>query len=431
MKKYIDYLRDQQGNKPSTPRGAENSRADNTTANPYSRGPSQSDLESDSNDNFEDILIAGEHPASQTSVTIDNTFATESSMPEEVLPPKTHVSVHSDEQLIAPDSNEPHFVTTFGNTNTQFDTSSWLHDISETTREIFHHAERNEPTDIAPLYEHLSIILNQIASMPDELHILELEMHQNITAVQAVDNNIGDLVQKSIILMLYTIKTGLLLKTHPEKLTHLVVAAMLHHIGMVMVPSEIRRKKGTLTESELNRIKQAPQDASRYLKSCQVKEESILLAAEQSAERFDGSGPMGISGSKIAWSARLIGLLSMFESLIHFRPYRERLLPREAISKLINSHKECFDPEMLKTLIEAISLYPVGTYVQLNTGEIGLVITVHNKFPLRPLIHLTMNQYGDAIPERTIDLKHQSNMVIKKCTYKESLEELIQKNRPG
>ncbi|MDQ7001436.1 MAG: hypothetical protein Q9N02_01960, partial [Ghiorsea sp.] len=72
-------------------------------------------------------------------------------------------------------------------------------------------------------------------------------------------------------------------------------------------------------------------------------------------------------------------------------------------------------------LIEAVSLYPVGTFVQLNTGEIGQVTMVHSKFPLRPMVYINMDSQGNAITVREIDLKLQPNLMIQKCMYEESL----------
>jgi len=303
-----------------------------------------------------------------------------------------------------------------------FDFATWLQLISQDLSAIFQAAQEQQPTDTLQLNEHLRILFSLLERDNTTLGFLELEISRNIKSICNVDISVNDLVQKAIMMMLYTIKVGLQLKLQHQELLQNTVAAMLHHIGMAMVPDAIRHQTGKLSADEIKLIKNASKNAVRYLNSCDIDNNLLLLAAAQSSERFDGSGATGLSGHNIAWIARVIGLLSMFEALIHIRPYRQRLLPRDAIRELVNRHKRAFDPVILKALIESISLYPVGTFVQLNTGEIGQVITVHNKFPLRPIVHINMDKFGNAITEREINLKNQPNLMIQKCMYEEALE---------
>ena len=302
-----------------------------------------------------------------------------------------------------------------------FSVAAWLQTISQSLQIIFQAAEKQEATDVSILDAPLQTLMEQLEDNTKVLDALELEISRNIKQICNADCSVNDLVEKSIMMMLYTIKISLRLQLQHHAIVEHATAAMLHHIGMAMVPNEVRHKAGKLTKDELALIRQAPENAVKYLKSCHVTHESILLAAEQAAERYDGSGPLGLTGHDIAWIARVVGLLSMFEALIHIRPYRQRLLPRDAIRELVNRHKKAFDPILLKALIEAVSLYPVGTFVQLNTGEIGQVIMVHSKFPLRPVVYINMDSHGNPITAREIDLKQQPNLMIQKCMYEESL----------
>lgn len=333
---------------------------------------------------------------------------------EEVEITTSLIAIAEGAQPILPESAE--------NKVNGFDFATWLQLISQDLSAIFQAAQEQHPTDTLQLNEHLRILFSLLERDSTTLGFLELEISRNIKSICNVDISVNDLVQKAIMMMLYTIKVGLQLKLQHQELLQNTVAAMLHHIGMAMVPDAIRHQTGKLSPDEIKLIKNASKNAVRYLNSCDIDNNLLLLAAAQSSERFDGSGATGLSGHNIAWIARVIGLLSMFEALIHIRPYRQRLLPRDAIRELVNRHKRAFDPVILKALIESISLYPVGTFVQLNTGEIGQVITVHNKFPLRPIVHINMDKFGNAITEREINLKNQPNLMIQKCMYEEALE---------
>jgi len=298
----------------------------------------------------------------------------------------------------------------------------WLDRCVSLVLEIFRAAAKGVPANIEPLAAHIHLLLRSLAKKPQNVDLLELAISRRERRIRGAAPDLGDLIEKAITMMLYAVKMGLHLQLQGEELQALIVSAMLHHIGMARVPAFIRLKQEKLKESERGLINQAIRQGASYLRSCGITDQSILDTVEQARERFDGSGdPSGLKGNEISPFARIVGLLSMFEALIHFRPYRRRLLPRDAIRQLIVEHKNAFDPQMLKALIESVSLYPVGTYVQLNTGDIGQVIRVHRRLPLRPIIRLASDRHGNSIKPRDVDLQKQPNLQVEHCMYPEEL----------
>ncbi|HEX2056526.1 MAG TPA: HD domain-containing phosphohydrolase, partial [Nitrospiraceae bacterium] len=107
----------------------------------------------------------------------------------------------------------------------------------------------------------------------------------------------------------------------------------------------------------------------------------------QAHERWMGQGyPNKLKGRQINELAQIIGLVDVFDALVSPRPYRQRLLPHEAIRELLNSERAAFPREIMKALVEQLSVYPLGTKVCLNTGEEGVVIGINPKYPCRPLV---------------------------------------------
>jgi len=305
------------------------------------------------------------------------------------------------------------------------ETARWLTRCAQLVAELFIAARSNNPASIDPVSTHLNVILKEVAKKGNVVtDQLELEISKQTKLIGKIDPDLGSLVRKSIMMMLYAIKMGSRLHLDIEQLRLHTLAAMIHHIGMAQIPSEIRNKKERLTEEEMKEISTASEKSHAYLIQCNIADTVILLAASQAQERYDGSGPQGLAESDIAYSARMIGLLSMFEALIHYRPYRRRLLPRDAIRHLVNNFKKAFDPIMLKALIESISLYPVGTYVQLNSGDVALVVRVRPLRPLRPLILITHDSQGNEVPSREVDLQEQLSLMVERCMYREQLSTL-------
>lgn len=298
---------------------------------------------------------------------------------------------------------------------------TWLSGCVMLLVRLYEDAAHDTPTDTAPLLRHLNQFSAKIYEDAEELSALELDIANRIESIRQSHADCGDLVQKAVMMMLYGFKVCVQMRMEPTEIDRHVAAAILHNIGMAQILVETRQKEGKLTNAERTLIRHVPEKSVDYLKRCGISDRVILLAAQQAQERHDGSGPNGLSGADISLGARIVGLLSMFEALVHVRSYRERLLPRDAIRELVNGQKNRFDPAILKNLIESVSLYPVGTYVQLNSGDIGQVVRVQPRLPLRPKVMLTMDRLGNRIQPREVDLQKQPNLMVQRCMYREGL----------
>jgi len=314
-------------------------------------------------------------------------------------------------------------------TSASDDDKQWLNQCVGHVLTFFRAAARHKPGKISLLSEHVASLLASLTKRPERVTNLELAVSSETMKIRETDADLGDLIEKSVMMMLYAIKMGLQLQFNDDELHALVLAGMLHHIGMARISTDIRHKKKKLGAMERDQIHAAPAQGAEYLRQCGIHDERILTAASQAQERFDGSGPAGLQENDISRTARIIGLLSMFEALIHYRAYRKRLLPRDAIRELLIHHKNAFDPAFLKCLIDAISLYPVGSYVQLNSGDIGQVIRVHHRLPLRPTVHLSMDRHGNGIIPRDVNMQTQPTLMVEHCMYPEDVVEISQQGQ--
>jgi len=400
MVKYFDLLRAHQQKE-----------AEETEASPNPKS-----LEAHQDDHAFEELLSNEKPIQQKNITTQALNNGKSLLVDE-KPSKKEKSLGA---------NWPTTIDASTTIDLKKPDNTWLKRCVHLVFLLFQYAHQNKATDVSPLSKHISNLLAQLKhdKSNEMMDILELSIVQQARQIQRMNKNLGSLVQKSILMMLYAIKVGQHLKLNDHELHTHTTAAMLHHIGMTQVSANIRQKKERLNKKELAEINQAFQYGHDFLLQCKVSNKSILQATLQAPERYDGSGKTGLKGNHIAWGARLVSVLSMFEALIHYRPYRARLLPRDAIREIVKYHKKSFDIVMLKALIESISLYPIGTYVQLNSGEIGMVVHIHPHLPLRPVVNIQMDLHGRDIPLRQVDLRGQPNLSIEKCMYKENIHNL-------
>ena len=64
------------------------------------------------------------------------------------------------------------------------------------------------------------------------------------------------------------------------------------------------------------------------------------------------------------------------------------MLPHEAVRQFLTVGKNAFPGNLLKMLVQQISLFPVGTVVRLSTNETAMVVKTHPRYPLRPVVRI-------------------------------------------
>ncbi|MDX8395644.1 MAG: hypothetical protein R8K22_04440 [Mariprofundaceae bacterium] len=309
MAKYIDLLRAHQ-NKNSQPEKAE----PNAIASPFQNDEIDHKAQTSG---LEELLHDESSHAEMESCPEDILMADELLSEDEELEPTT-ISTNTAQEEPSPET--PEIIPTNPKTASKNTCTDWLFQCAELITGIYQKAKKEQESSIQALSKHLNELLSQLKNDAELIDILELDIASNIKKISLLDSNLGSLIQKSIMMMLYTIKISTPLKLNEDETRSHILAAMLHHIGMAQISSEIRHKKDRLDKDEIAQIRQASGKGHDYLTLCGITDASILLAAKQSQERYDGSGPQEIVGSDIAYSARLTGLLSLFEALIHYRP---------------------------------------------------------------------------------------------------------------
>lgn len=214
----------------------------------------------------------------------------------------------------------------------------------------------------------------------------------------------------SVNVCILVIKLAASLGWSENKLRSLGIAALLHDSGMVYV-LPLASKPSKLSPDEYEEIKKHPLYGKEILEKLDNEiekglKELIVTVAYEEHERINGQGyPRGLKDKGLSESAKIIGLVDTYEGLTHPRSYRERMLPHLALRYLIETSEEQFEAKMLKIFIEELSLYPLGSFVKLNTEEIGEVVKSNRKFPTRPVIKVILNGRGEKMePAKFINL---------------------------
>ncbi len=211
------------------------------------------------------------------------------------------------------------------------------------------------------------------------------------------------LVTHSVNVTFYSLILGQAMNYNEKQMLELGTGTILIDAGMTKVPVYIVHKQSRLTDSEYQMIKAHPVHGYKSLRSYPQINEKITNISLQHHEQFDGKGyPRGLKGKEIDEYARIASIADSYESQISNRSYREKVGAYHAMKNLLAGGVNKFDPEILKIFLSRMSVYPIGSLVELNDQTIGLVIGSIAEKPLRPVIKLVFDSRHEKIADTQI-----------------------------
>ncbi|MFH2201699.1 MAG: hypothetical protein ABIJ96_01150 [Elusimicrobiota bacterium] len=122
--------------------------------------------------------------------------------------------------------------------------------------------------------------------------------------------------------------------------------------------------------------------------------------------------------------AHILDVAEVYEALTHVRPYRGRALPHDAVKYVIDEGGGGrFDSSVIKALIQSLSVYPPGSYVELNNGLLAEVESINPRLPTRPILRPAYNSAGSLLPDTApLDLSKSPLIRIQKIVDEMTIE---------
>jgi len=190
-----------------------------------------------------------------------------------------------------------------------------------------------------------------------------------------------------------------------SRLEDIGMGALLHDIGQVKVDSKLLTKAGRLNQNEMAAMAQHPKFAFDILQSKKDLTSSCIDIAINHHERLEGQGyPRGLKGDKLSDEVKLVSIVDVFESLTSPQVYRKSMSVGDAYKILMAGKRSHFDERMVIKFVEWRGLYPPGSIVEMENGEVGIVIAANRKLKLKPKVLLILDEYKQNRKERIIDM---------------------------
>lgn len=228
-----------------------------------------------------------------------------------------------------------------------------------------------------------------------------------LTRIKAADEYV---YQHSIGSSVWAVVFGRHLGFDRETLVAVGLGGMLLDIGKTKIPAEILRKPERLTDKEMALMRRHVEFSLDILAEAGNVDPRIECMVANHHERFNGQGYPGVvEGAGIPVLGRLAGIVDTYDAMVTKRPYANRVSSFDAMRELQRKSDIDFQSEMVDQFVQAVGMFPTGSLIELNTGEVGVVVAQNNYQRLRPEVMIVLDR--DKNPSRdfrTIDLRLMS-----------------------
>ncbi len=197
----------------------------------------------------------------------------------------------------------------------------------------------------------------------------------------------------------------------PRDINDVAFACAMMDMGKTTLPLDLLRSPNKPSDEEWELLRSHVDRGVDLLSENGVEDARILSAIRTHHERHDGSGyPNGLAGNKIPAFGRIAGIVDSYDAMITERPYAKAKSSYQAIQEIQHSADTLYQQELVDYFIRAIGVFPVGAIVELNTGEVGVVVSQSMDSRLKPKVMLILE--ADKQPRKhlvIIDLSAQQS----------------------
>jgi HD-GYP domain-containing protein (c-di-GMP phosphodiesterase class II) len=216
-------------------------------------------------------------------------------------------------------------------------------------------------------------------------------------------------VSHSLDVSIYMAAFGRFLQLDQAQIELLAYLGMLQDIGKVRLPKTLLEKRGRLSIEEFEQAKLHVNYSVEILRATAGIPIELPRLATLHHERHDGSGyPNRLQGHDIGMIGAIAAIVDTFDAMTVPRPYADAVAPSAAISNLYKWRGVSFDAGLVEQFIRFVGIFPVGSLVELNSGETGVVISQNPEQRLKPRVMVIRDAKGFELrPQKLLDLSRE------------------------
>jgi putative nucleotidyltransferase with HDIG domain len=241
------------------------------------------------------------------------------------------------------------------------------------------------------------------AELTDELVELSSSRPSVFTTMSQLKEQSDYAFSHSVNVSIISIAIGRRLGKASDELKVISLAGLLHDVGMMKISENIINKPDKLTESEFDEIKKHPELGYKILHNDQSLPSEVATVALQHHEKTDGSGyPLGLYERQLHNITKIVSIADVYDAITSKKSYNHERTPSEALKILFSFSGKHFNEVLVKFFINAIGIYPIGTLVMLDSGELGIILESNKKDLTKPKVLLVSDEMAQKIDKPVI-----------------------------
>ena len=233
----------------------------------------------------------------------------------------------------------------------------------------------------------------------------------------------GILVIHSVNVMIYSLKIAIDIGVPDIRLPYIGVAALFYRLGLLDMDDD-RLSLLVADKSLLKDIKQYEKNPDKYIDKVFIEE--FHMDSVKQLISFIQEADVGLKDNAMQEAmyqySMVIHICFEYEKLTHIMGYGKILSPVDAMKKLRTEMSDNFHPEIIKLLLNKLSIYPLGSFVKLSSSEVAKIVKINELSLLRPEVVIILDY--DNEPKEVLvrlNLRQKPNIYIKNAISDEYL----------
>ncbi len=222
-----------------------------------------------------------------------------------------------------------------------------------------------------------------------------------------------------------------ILEFSKEEVSYVGMGCLMSRIGISDEIQELINIPREFTPLEALEMKKHASRKLRLLEQIPGLPIGVKQVAWQIHERWNGSGyPRGRAGNQIPPLVRIASVADAYVAMTSERPHRRAMAPYAAIEAILEeTQKGMFEPNAVRGLLQTISLFPLGSHVELSNKTYAVTIRNHAQFYDRPTVKVICDSFGLPVQQDIIVLSEQHDLHIVRTLTSSDIDKLLDQRK--
>jgi putative nucleotidyltransferase with HDIG domain len=253
-------------------------------------------------------------------------------------------------------------------------------------QQTFENTSAGKPLDVVTVRDLVQLLIYKVARSNAALgQILAVKQYENLTYCHSVN------------VAMLSLLLGKHVGLNDAMLAALTEAALLHDVGKTQIPLDVVKKPGALDKAERKLIESHTTLGAEILVQAEGLHPVTPTVALEHHRAVKGGGYPDLGDAIPHPMSQIVSVADVYEAITGARSYQEPTPPERACLILARLAGDKLNTALVKTFVNAITFFPLGSLVRTTRNELGLVIETGRGEPLHPVITLLDERSYSAI----------------------------------